>query len=764
MPSSVRTAAEELQLDRKRKRLATVCLTCRTRKLKCDKEYPACGRCKKSGKPEQCMYDEAAVRELHHGADEETPGRTVSDGHIYIHPDLGSRIANLSTRTNSQSIGFSALASQSLEDRIISLERLMLQRAQTPSLQSPYSAQHSITARLPEPALIVSSLVAQFPDFKVLTKELKHGNLILRRLFKEVGSLERLKPAAMLNSQTVVDRPFLQSLMPAREVVDTLIDIYLEFIEPVYRLSYLPDFEDQLHRYNQNAEDASDDLIVQLLLMMATVWHLKYNDRPLSKWQKKVTGQEPLAYILDGFNHLKAGYWIICCEDYIRRHKMKRVDTDTLRLTAHVILAKDANRIRYKHEWTSTGTLVKMAMSCSFHRDPDPNVGPMPFGKKRYATSIHARELRRRIWATTVELDLKASFDKGVPPTVHERDFDSLGPANVDDEEFGPSAQAQPLSHSSDHPTDSSLQHQLFQTLPLRLRTCALVYSPRFVTSYGELAQLDNELTQALEDIPEWDESASSKAIANFKQRARLWRGVLKYKLRHAMLCLHNRLALLGGVHTMLPTSQHTRVEIAGDILLHHMTTSECFRRLNVLAPLDCYGQAALTVCHYLFTTKYGGASQAGRLLVPELTDSLLVMAEKLLGDFEAKAVLTGKGHKEHLLISTIIALTRIKMSPQSEAAIRQQLVDRLASLGYHMLGRMGPDAPTNEANQPQPAPRANDTRPTPSSNLAATPDALVTDFGEYKSSYVPTIDTTPSDWGWDFLPAEWASTNFFSV
>lgn len=56
---------------RKRRRIALSCYDCRRRKLRCDREYPACGRCRKGGHPETCSYDSraerpAATRDAHH--------------------------------------------------------------------------------------------------------------------------------------------------------------------------------------------------------------------------------------------------------------------------------------------------------------------------------------------------------------------------------------------------------------------------------------------------------------------------------------------------------------------------------------------------------------------------------------------------------------------------------------------------------------------------------------------------------------------------
>ena len=43
---------------RKRRRRTMACTQCRSRKLRCDREYPICSRCQKSKNPAQCTYED----------------------------------------------------------------------------------------------------------------------------------------------------------------------------------------------------------------------------------------------------------------------------------------------------------------------------------------------------------------------------------------------------------------------------------------------------------------------------------------------------------------------------------------------------------------------------------------------------------------------------------------------------------------------------------------------------------------------------------
>jgi hypothetical protein len=57
-PSSRPRISGPLGEGRKRKRTPLSCFDCRRRKLKCDREYPSCSRCRKAGLASSCSYDE----------------------------------------------------------------------------------------------------------------------------------------------------------------------------------------------------------------------------------------------------------------------------------------------------------------------------------------------------------------------------------------------------------------------------------------------------------------------------------------------------------------------------------------------------------------------------------------------------------------------------------------------------------------------------------------------------------------------------------
>lgn len=62
----------EKRASKKRKVLS--CYACRNRKMKCDRVYPVCGRCQKTGRANQCTYDPRLLEESNINDDRHAEG------------------------------------------------------------------------------------------------------------------------------------------------------------------------------------------------------------------------------------------------------------------------------------------------------------------------------------------------------------------------------------------------------------------------------------------------------------------------------------------------------------------------------------------------------------------------------------------------------------------------------------------------------------------------------------------------------------------
>ncbi|GAB7341379.1 hypothetical protein MBLNU457_7635t2 [Dothideomycetes sp. NU457] len=83
--------------------------------------------------------------------------------------------------------------------------------------------------------------------------------------------------------------------------------------------------------------------------------------------------------------------------------------------------------------WTLTGLIVRMAQTIGIHRDGT-----------HFALSPFEVEMRRRLWWQICILDIRASEDHGCDPTIAEQQFDTLMPLNINDVDIDPSSKTMP--------------------------------------------------------------------------------------------------------------------------------------------------------------------------------------------------------------------------------------------------------------------------------------------------------------------------------
>lgn len=139
--------------------------------------------------------------------------------------------------------------------------------------------------------------------------------------------------------------------------------------------------------------------------------------------------------------------------------------------------------------WVSIGSLVHGAMAIGLHRDP----------KHFSSMSVFHAELRRRLWATVLDLVAQSSLDAWMPPRISPDEFDTEPPSNINDDEINElTAVLQP--YPKDTFTSTSVQLALLNSLPTRLRIVQLLNSICPDRSYPRVLALISELTSALEN------------------------------------------------------------------------------------------------------------------------------------------------------------------------------------------------------------------------------------------------------------------------
>lgn len=380
----------------------------------------------------------------------------------------------------------------------------------------------------------------------------------------------------------MVNDATLRYLVPARSVADILIRTYIDRFEITHRILHIPSF---IAAYNQHWEDPMSTpapFLVQLLLVLATAASLR-----------------PDVYTnnaRDQPTHSLALRWIEACDQWLQ-YPPSQPPESLMALMNHLLLlvAKRSNYVEESCFWISTGALVRCAMAAGYHRDPSHTA----------RCSLFHREMRRRLWITTVELDLQACVERGMPPTVRKQDFDTNLPLHIDDDKIQDSTHDPPVTVSLDTLTDMSFQVTLYRSLNTRLDVCAFINGSHEEKDFDEVLQLGEKLALALQDIPVWD---YSYAEHRQQQRAVYVKNMLGLYLRQYILLLHIPFAIRKQPTLNSHISRGARLEAAAAILDH-------FRILldSALLPGSAcqtgFVLAALNICHEMYMSS-GGQSK----------------------------------------------------------------------------------------------------------------------------------------------------------
>ena len=444
-----------------------------------------------------------------------------------------------------------------------------------------------------------------------------------------------------------------------------------------------------LHQIWNPVLEVAASFIIQLYLVMATVWNIDVPEGSTPGDGLSLSSTTVKTYI----------YW---ADAWLYHVDEKRPSLTVLQIRCLLLQAKQANYTQKNQAWSSAGTLVKMAMSAGYHRIPESNA----------PISVFNREMRRRIWATVLELDLEASLDRGMPPTVQQSDYDYNPPSHIDDQDIQEASTDIPVEKPLHTPTDTSFQVVAYQSIALRLHICALVNAPRLSISLDEMANLDDDIIQYIADIPDWP----SLAIEKEKQRQPLLLRyiVLQTNLRRCQLSLYGSCTLSGIQGSTFAHSRRASLDIATLILCQQQLLLHRVGKMAWYALTEVTFQAAVTICHFLYTS----ASDSGKVLVtslsisaypgdPRLTDpisvssviqqvvpslvsSLISLVEDCLPALEQKFISLEKGMREYCSLSMVITIVKTKHMPEKAASNEKQFVDRLVTACYSIISRNG--------------------------------------------------------------------------
>ncbi|ENH75151.1 hypothetical protein FOC1_g10010538 [Fusarium oxysporum f. sp. cubense race 1] len=296
-------------------------------------------------------------------------------------------------------------------------------------------------------------------------KNQHHGGFVKCKALGRTIKANRSKP---------VSTDKLGENIPERGLADQLVNAYFDTFEGVVRILHRPTFMSEYERYWQNPKASSQVFLMQLQLCMAIG-----------------------ATLHDDVFSLRATsmHWVHEAQIWLMIPPEKsRMTIAGIQIMCMLVIAKACCAVGQDLTWVSAGSLVRQAMYMGLHRDPR-HLGNM---------SVYRSEIRRRLWATILELNLQCSYDAGGPPLLSSKHYDARPPANLNDDQLTdePDSDRKPTG-DPETLTDMSVQLALQKSFALRLIIIKHVNEFRSKDSYAETLRLNSELTKACRTLTE---------------------------------------------------------------------------------------------------------------------------------------------------------------------------------------------------------------------------------------------------------------------
>lgn len=302
----------------------------------------------------------------------------------------------------------------------------------------------------------------------------------------------------------------LKNSIPPKEVADHLVDLYLRAFESAYRILHIPSFQNEYARYWNNQEAASEELKLQILLVMAI-------GTCLYEGPHNQSGLRALAL-----------QWIYSAQVWLSgTFEKDRLSVSGLQIHCLLLLSRQIHSICCDSIWISAGSLVRTAMQMGLHRDPG------HFTK----LSVLQTELRRRLWATIMEMAVQSALDSGMP-LISPDDFDTEPPSNINDDEMDETTKLlQPKDEGIF--TETSFQITLFKSLHTRMEVLRLVNGLKSEPSYVDALHVGSQMAKACRDCSLITRGYGLSSTDQMPRPTAFHRNVVEHFLLRFLLALH---------------------------------------------------------------------------------------------------------------------------------------------------------------------------------------------------------------------------------
>lgn len=395
------------------------------------------------------------------------------------------------------------------------------------------------------------------------------------------GLKERNKQLQKTGAPIVGSLEEMLRFVPERTATDPLVDLYIEQYESTYRILHIPSFRKDYEMFWQKPVANRPHFVAIVALIIACVQCL---------------GPEPRQTYISNSSAARerASKIVNICETWLEGQSHKHVTMETYQIRCLLMVAKMTNSIKSKRIWNETCILLTWAMSHGLHRDP---------ALLAKGTSAFDQEMRRRIWATIVELNMQASIDRGMPLLVPITVADCGTPSNLDDEEFDKLTAVLPPSRPVEEFTRSSHLHLSAQSLQLRTDVLNILNEPRRLVPYSTVLDLAYELDNQISSLPMWSKHLNGRHNHRLSESTeQIAVALLHIQLQQFLLTLHTTAFRQASTSTILTMSRAAFFSSARS-LLHTLTHLASFGNLMPILLQNTALRISLLTCYVAQTS-----------------------------------------------------------------------------------------------------------------------------------------------------------------
>jgi hypothetical protein len=258
--------------------------------------------------------------------------------------------------------------------------------------------------------------------------------------------------------------------LPNRVLADQLLENYIRAFEGQTRILHIPSFRAEYERLWQSPESAGQPFIMQVQLCLA-IGAALYDDTFTLR-------QTAMQWVYE------AQLWMMLPPE------KDRITYTGMQIMCLICLARTVCSVGADLSWLGGGQLSRMAIYMGLHRDP----------RKLGVMSVYRAEMRRRLWATVMELDCQFAIDAGASSSMDSMDYDTLPPANLNDDQLtdDPEKERAPGTEipTLQVATQTSVQIALHRSLPVRLAVLRHINGTQGDDSYNATLGLNSRLTK----------------------------------------------------------------------------------------------------------------------------------------------------------------------------------------------------------------------------------------------------------------------------